>query len=619
MVVKSYEMKSIKNLISLIILFSSINGYGQTCTVSAGNDISICEGQSAYLNGSGTGIEFHWQAAPGLTDTNNIHPLVNPRITTSYILESDFTTSINLITNPNFSAGNMGFTSGYRYKTPPNYTVGEYWVAIGSQIPSWNPGLASCDDHTTGNGQMMIVNGATITNVPVWCQTVTIKPNTKYEFTCWLQSLSSPNPAIIQLSINDIQIGNILTAAILPCVWQQFYFIWNSDSNTTANICIVNKNTIGPANDFALDDISLSPLCAAYDSVTVVVNPISTSNNPQTICFGETYTFNSHIYSGSGIFYDTLSSFAGCDSVIITELAELPLFSSNNPQTICEGQTYTFNSHNYSQAGLYFDTLITIFGCDSIIKTSIIVNPLPAIVFTHPDDICVDAPFLILESANPVGGMYNGTGVINNTFNPQNAGVGKHPLTYSYTDPLTNCTNYAEENITVNPLPVIEFSIDPKSTIIEYSKITFIDSTPGAVAWLWNFGDGSEAQLKDVVHEYKEIGNYNINLLVIDSLGCKNEIEDQVIIDREYKFYIPNTFTPNNDGINDLFIVSGVGIIKFNMRIFNRWGILIFETNDINNSWNGKNFTNGTYIYKIKLSDYSEKSHEFTGRVLLIR
>src|ERR1019366_9768471 len=118
---------------------------------------------------------------------------------------------------------------------------------------------------------MMIVNGAGVANVSVWCQTINVLPNTNYAFSCWGQSVSAGSPAELQFSINGGLIGPVFTFAFNVCIWQQFYSIWNSGANTMASICIVNQNTATSGNDFALDDISFNGICDVTDTVLVTV------------------------------------------------------------------------------------------------------------------------------------------------------------------------------------------------------------------------------------------------------------------------------------------------------------------------------------------------------------
>lgn len=162
------------------------------------------------------------------------------------------------VVNGNFSAGNTGFTSGYGYLAPAGpstlYPEGRYTVDT-------NPNnvhnlWASYGDHTTGSGQMMIVNGATAPNKPVWAESLSgLSTSTNYFFSVWVASSYPTSPAMLDFSINGSSIGS-LTASSTTGLWTQFYSTWNSGASTTASIALVNQNTASGGNDFTLDDIA---------------------------------------------------------------------------------------------------------------------------------------------------------------------------------------------------------------------------------------------------------------------------------------------------------------------------------------------------------------------------
>src|SRR6185436_9858063 len=122
----------------------------------------------------------------------------------------------------------------------------------------------------------------------------------------------------------------------------------------------------------------------------LTVRNASLENQSITICNGDNYIINSHIYYNSGIYYDTLITPSGCDSIIVTTLATNPVYTDTNRLAICQGDSITFNNHTYYQTGLYHDNYSTVHGCDSLIVTDLTVNNLPNILFPHPDDVCID-------------------------------------------------------------------------------------------------------------------------------------------------------------------------------------------------------------------------------------
>jgi gliding motility-associated-like protein len=375
-------------------------------SINASNDTAICRGDAAQLNATG-GLTYAWAPASSLNDSTLANPVATPTVTTSYVVSSKVPIN-NLMINGDFSAGNTGFSSSYVYTPPPNTNEGQYWVSTNASV--WNGGMASCGDHTTGSGNMLLVNGATTANVTMYCQTINVQPNTDYAFSTWLMTLSAGNPAQLQFSINGSPIGSVFTASNSTCIWQQFYTIWNSGANTTATICILNQNTIAAANDFALDDMMFAQLCTLTDTVVVTVHYEDTTIVNDTICQGGTYTFPDGATSTvSTTNTSLLANQYGCDSTVITNLTVNPTPVSTVNDTICQGSSYTLPGGTVvNTTGNYTDTLTTAAGCDSIINTNLFVSPSP--VTTVNDTICQGISYT-LPSGNVVStaGNYSDT------------------------------------------------------------------------------------------------------------------------------------------------------------------------------------------------------------------
>ena len=252
------------------------------------NDTTICNGSTKQLL-TAPSLSFCWTPTTYLDNPNSANPITSTPEDITYYFTAEVT-GANLITNGNFSAGNAGFTSQYNF-TGTNTTEGQYFVGVNPQ--AWNNSLSPCRDHTTGNGNMMLVNGSPAADVGVWTQTVNVVPNTNYAFSTWIQALYAPNPAQLQFSINGKTAGAMITASLPTCTWTQFYTTWNSGNNTTAVISIVNKNTAIQGNDFALDDISFAPVFLRRDSVIIKVEkPLVTASADTTICTGTSAQLN---------------------------------------------------------------------------------------------------------------------------------------------------------------------------------------------------------------------------------------------------------------------------------------------------------------------------------------
>ncbi len=242
--------------------------------------------------------------------------------------------------------GNAGFSSNYNYcdalhclhSSPPN---GEYGI---NNDPNFlHEDFPSCGDHTSGSGNMMIINGAEQANITLYEITVnSISVNTDYEFSAWLSSMVYSIPmfgANLQFEINGTVIGHLNAPSTL-CQWGDFFHVWNSGSATSATIRITNLTTVasGMGNDFAIDDIALYEVIKEYDDciVTVMDIPTSTFDLPATNCYYDTttimYTGNATPGSATNFNWDF-----GADATIISGVDEGPYllqWSSSGTKTV---------------------------------------------------------------------------------------------------------------------------------------------------------------------------------------------------------------------------------------------------------------------------------------------
>jgi len=185
--------------------------------------------------------------------------------------------------------------------------------------------------------------------------------------------------------------------------------------------------------------------------------------------------------------------------------------------------------------------------------------------------------------------------------------------------------------ITVYSHPVAAFSASPQPATIIDPTINFVDESTdayGIKSWLWKFGDPLDgtSTIKNPSYTYTDTGTYCVMLTVTNIHSCQDSVNHCEIIEPYYTFYIPNAFTPNGNGLNDVFNPKGTYICDFKMYIYDRWGMQMFYTNDMNKGWNGN--VNGsssqaqedTYIYMIEVVDcVQHKKHQYLGKVSLIK
>jgi len=180
--------------------------------------------------------------------------------------------------------------------------------------------------------------------------------------------------------------------------------------------------------------------------------------------------------------------------------------------------------------------------------------------------------------------------------------------------------------ITVYPTPKADFtSASHNSQFISNPYFEFENLSIDADFYAWNMGDGISTNLLAINpnYTYNEIGAFPVTLIAGNDFNCWDTITKIVSVESEFSLHIPNAFTPNGDGKNEIFYVYGEGIMNIEIRVFDRWGKLVFFSNNIDNGWDGKSGDDlrkeGTYVYKINAFDKFGKSHEFMGEINLIR
>ena len=184
----------------------------------------------------------------------------------------------------------------------------------------------------------------------------------------------------------------------------------------------------------------------------------------------------------------------------------------------------------------------------------------------------------------------------------------------------------------IQSAPTAEFSLTPSETTTANPIVTFTDSSSVDVTnWSWNFGDpysvGNTDTIQNPVHSFDSSGTYQILLTVMSNNGCIDTISHELIVSSEYTLFAPNAFTPDENGINDYFFPTGIGINedRYEMMIYDRWGDMIFHTIDINTPWDGRSNKGseiaplGVYVWIINTTDESRKKHQYMGHVTLIR
>ena len=360
-------------------------------------------------------------------------------------------------------------------------------------------------------------------------------------------------------------------------------------SVTDANGCSTNSTaTITQSEEIFLDFIATSPICR-YDESTLSIH-ISNSN------------FNSYTVS----LQDSILKSYTIDTNGLLIATGLPIILT--PNFSCNPVIISLTDEN---------------GCTAVVNDNvhIEVKQLPVLAVNEPD-ICIGTPSFTLVNATPTGGSYKIEGVSTDFFDASNLNPGNYNISYSYTDPITSCSNQTTEILTISESPRAGMIFSPQPANISDPNIFFRDNSNEEVLISeWDLGDGTIIY-DDLSfwHTYNDIGSYTIRYYITNLYGCTDSVVKQLNINPNYSTFIPNSFTPNNDGDNDIFYPVSTGFNSYNMKIFDRWGGIIFDEDDL--AWDGNTngkIIGGLYSYSIKILDFKDKPFIYTGIVNLIR
>ncbi|PKP22178.1 MAG: hypothetical protein CVU05_04980 [Bacteroidetes bacterium HGW-Bacteroidetes-21] len=210
---------------------------------------------------------------------------------------------------------------------------------------------------------------------------------------------------------------------------------------------------------------------------------------------------------------------------------------------------------------------------------------------------------------------------------------GIFDVSLTVTDTSGCKSTFAYENlITVYPIPDAKFIAEPSVVSILTPQIYFNNQSQLAHNYYWYFGDGDSSDIVSPYHKYPAVGTYIVQLIASSDHGCKDTASMQIIVEDVNSFYAPTAFSPNSNGVNDMFFISGEGIDpnKFSMTIYDRWGEMIFQTDKYNPEnpsefgWDGRvkknNFAPiGVYTWLVRYFDETGNVHEKAGVVTIIR
>ncbi|MFH0864987.1 MAG: choice-of-anchor L domain-containing protein [Bacteroidota bacterium] len=553
---------------------------------------SICPGASVTLTAtsSGTGTTFTWSPATGLNITTGATVIANPTTTQTYTVNgvdgggctgvttvpvdvSPITATISATTNENCGQanGSATVTAGGNCTTGFTYQ----WGTVPAQAATTATNLPQ-GNYTVSVycGLCMVTATATITNLP------------------------GPSVSIISITNTTCSQANGGASANGSGGNSPYSYLWSngqSGQNLVNVVAGIYNVTITDANG-----------CQATNTVTITDSP------------GPNATITS-ISSASCGFSDGAAT--------VTPTGGTPPY------------TYNWSNSSFSPTlldvptGLYYVTVTCSNGCTTTTSVSIGEDPGPTATAFSVNEICDQANGT--ATVNATGGVGNYTYLWSDGQTTSTA-TGLSAGSYSVTVSDGGCSTVEMANVLETPGPDAGFSASPQVLTLMDGPVSFLDNSSGnIVTWDWNFGDGTaNAGGNAPDHPYENMGTFLVTLIVTDDNGCMDTTQDTIVVKEIYTFYIPNTFTPNGDGINDYWTPKGLSVdpLNFEMDIFDRWGNVMFHSKNWNSTlnqggepWNGTMNNDGNfndivmdvYVYRIKIKEVDGPKHEYIGRITL--
>lgn len=596
-------------------------------TVSATtNSASICQGGNISLTANGTGaLSYTWTGPSGYNNpTQNPNlPNIMPWYSGVFTVTSTYTTG----TTPHTATCRANNTTTVQVLptapiTASNIKVCEpekivlYANAAGASTYSW-----SGPNGYTANVQGPVINTTTPSLTGIYTVTATYAYSTS-TLTC-LQTKTVDvvvNP-ILKFKLNQPKNFCHNETMIINGPAGATSYVWNGPSGFLSTQQDLVLNSVQKSQSGVYQVVAFLGDCPTKDSVFVVIyDPMQLTSMPAdvTICHGDSLPVFAQAIGGSGIL-----SYSWTPQVGI----KVPV-----------GQTNTLSPHTTMQ----YEIIVVDAACpDLTISGSFKVNvnprPIPNIGANKIEGcVPLTVDFTTMSNPQSVGTLWS--------FGPNMTSFGDSvkftfdkPGTYqpkvSIVD-VNGCKSITDApfQIKAYPHPEPDFTWDPGNPNSNDNIVTFYPTYRNGPmkSWYWNFGDPSvtsdSSTMKNPTYVYEKVDNYPVFLVATNVYGCSDTLIKVVTINEDFTLFVPNAFTPNGDGLNDIFIPKGLGFKpeSFEMSIYDRWGNLMYRTGDPVKGWDGTVkgvlAPSDVYVYKIKVVSATKGvKKEAVGHVTLYK
>ncbi|HTO37732.1 MAG TPA: gliding motility-associated C-terminal domain-containing protein, partial [Brumimicrobium sp.] len=446
---------------------------------------------------------------------------------------------------------------------------------------------------------------------------------------------------------------------------------------------VITGLTAGSYTGFTVSDADCIA-CSTTENITITLTdpnpPVVNAGPDLEVCAGETATLTAINPDGATITWDNgvtdgvafvppvgtttytvTAELANCFStdVVTVIVNPLPVVSAGNDIEVCDGSqvvlsgsganTYAWDNGITNgtaftpTVGTTIYTVIgtSIHGCEGTDQVAVTVLPNPEVSFTADvtegcTPLEVNLTSLTPGNSNDCRFIINGvtelTGCdVNYTF----TSAGCHNITLEVVDENGCVSDSTAFNyICIDDFPTADFSVNPTELSNLNNHSSFTNLSTGATSYDWNFGDGAFSNETHPNHSYPIEDDaeklYTIELIAYSELGCSDTVYYKLPFIEELVYFVPNSFTPDGNQYNEVFkpvFTSGFDPFDYNLTIYNRWGELIFESNDTEYGWDGsyglKNpeiVQEGVYVWKIQFKRHNNDERiEVVGHVTLLK
>lgn len=615
-----------------------------TCSQSVANVITInplpqpsfnftntCSGQLMHFtNTSPTNSIVNWSwdfNQDGAADASSQHAsnlFASPGVHTvslnarnSFSCVAGVTKTVQVYSNPtaSFSANSVCF------KTKTSFT--NHSVAGDGSLKSFKWNFAGQDSSNLGAPQY------SFTAPGIHTVELTVVSGVQSDLDCkakFTKTVVVHHLPVAQFTAPSVCEGNSTTFQNLSYIidgsnlryrWDYMNDGWDDSSSTNAITPFLYPGNGGYT--FRLEAIS-DKGCVDSKTDLIIVHDNPTADFATTkMCVGDKI-----------IFTDLSSSSDGTISTYVWDLN-----GDNIPDRNEQHPSYTYTVNGEYAANL---TVYTQHGCSNMKTRTLYANPKAVAAYRY--DKTSGCPPLVVNFENL---STISTGTFSTTWNfgdltPESRSNNPtHVFTSSGSYNLklelvsdSGCRTVMEHPtfLTVHDVPKAGFTIFPDEVEEDEPTITVTSGAEGASQTRYFINDGSNFSTENFNHNLKNVDGKSKPLIVQivqNEFGCSDTTYKLVKIKPAFAIYVPNAFTPNGDGINDEFQAKGVGIVKFSMQIYDRWGHLVFTSDDILKSWDGRT-NNSTepikmdvYNWKAQVTDVHNKKHNLIGRVTLVQ